>query len=106
LVVLADSSADRGEFAEAENLLKRAISVEPEFPEAWAGIARLRRMTQSDAAWLAQAQRIAAQPLPARREIPLRYAIGKYFDDVKDFEQAFVNFQRANELMKLRRARR
>jgi tetratricopeptide (TPR) repeat protein len=104
-VVLADSSADRGEFAEAENLFKRAIAIEPELPEAWAGIVRLRRMTQSDAAWLAQAQRIAGQPLPARREVPLRYAIGKYFDDVKDFEQAFMNFQRANELTKLRRAR-
>ena len=104
-VVLADSSADRGEFAEAENLFKRAISIEPELPEAWAGIVRLRKMTQSDAAWLAQAQRIAGQPLPARREVPLRYAIGKYFDDVRDFEQAFINFQRANELMKLRRAR-
>jgi hypothetical protein len=62
-------------------------------------------MTQSDAAWLAQAQRIAGRPLPARREVPLRYAIGKYFDDVKDFDQAFINFQRANELTKLRRAK-
>jgi tetratricopeptide (TPR) repeat protein len=104
-VVLADSSADRGQFAEAEDLFQRAISIEPESPEAWAGIVRLRKMTQSDAAWLAQAQRIAGQPLPARREVPLRYAIGKYFDDVKDFEQAFINFQRANELAKLCRPR-
>jgi tetratricopeptide (TPR) repeat protein len=105
LAVLADSSADRGQFAEAEDLFKRAISIEPESPEAWAGIARLRKMTQSDAAWLAQAQRIVGRPLPARREVPLRYAIGKYFDDVKDFDQAFINFQRANELTKLRRAK-
>jgi tetratricopeptide (TPR) repeat protein len=103
--VLADSSADRGQFSEAEDLFKRAISIEPESPEAWAGIARFRKMTQSDAAWLAQAQRIAGRPLPARREVPLRYAIGKYFDDVKDFDQAFINFQRANELTKLRRAK-
>jgi len=102
--VLADSSADRGQFAEAEDLFKRAISIEPESPEAWAGIVHLRKMTPSDAVWLAQAQRIAGGPLPIGREIPLRYAIGKYFDDVKDFEQAFVNFQRANELTKLRRA--
>jgi tetratricopeptide (TPR) repeat protein len=103
--VLADSSADTGQFAEAEDLFKRAISIEPESPEAWAGIVHLRKMTQSDAAWLGQAQRIAGGPLPARREVPLRYAIGKYFDDVKDFEQAFINFQRANELTKLHRAK-
>src|SRR5262249_6174879 len=28
----------------------------------------------------------------------LRYAIGKYFDDVEDFEHAFSNYRRANEL--------
>jgi len=105
LMVLADASADRGQFAEAEDLFNRALSIEPESPEACAGIVRLRKMTPSDAAWLARAQRIAGQPLPARQEVPLRYAIGKHFDDVKDFEQAFIHFQRANELTKLRRAK-
>jgi len=105
LTVLADASADRGQFAEAEDLFNRALSIEPESPEACAGIVRVRKMTRSDAAWLARAQRIAGQPLPARREVPLRYAIGKYFDDVKDFEQAFIHFHRANELTKLRRAK-
>jgi tetratricopeptide (TPR) repeat protein len=103
--VLAESSADGGQFAEAEDLFKCAISIEPESPEAWAGIVRLRKMTLSDAAWLAEAQRIASQPMPAQKEIQLRYAIGKYFDDVKDFEQAFINFRRANELTSLNRPR-
>ncbi len=98
IVILAESRADQGQFAEAEELFKRAIAVDPESPEAWAGIPRLRKMSPDDEPWLAQALRVAAQELPPRREVPLRYAIGKYFDDVKDFEQAFSNFQRANEL--------
>ena len=49
-------------------------------------------------AWLEQAQRILAQALSPRREC-LRYAIGKYFDDVEDFDLAF-NYFRANELTK------
>jgi tetratricopeptide (TPR) repeat protein len=102
--VLAESSADQGDFAEAGKLFERAMSIEPESPEVWAGISRLRKMTSADAAWLAQAQQIAQRGLPPQREIGLRYAIGKYFDDVQDFEQAFVNFRRANELTKLRRA--
>ncbi len=103
--VLAEASADRGEFAEAEDFFKCAIAIEPTCPEAWAGLARLRKMTLGDAAWLSQAQRIAEQGLPPRREICLRYALGKYFDDIRDFEQAFIHFQRANELTKLRRLR-
>jgi len=72
-VVLADSSADRGNSLKRRNLFKRAISIEPESPEAWAGIARLRKMTQSDAAWLAQAQRIAGSH--CRPEVKFRFAM-------------------------------
>jgi tetratricopeptide (TPR) repeat protein len=102
--VLAEASADQGNFAEAGELFERAISLQPESPEILAGIARLRKMTHADEAWLVQALRIAGRGLPPRQEIALRYAIGKYFDDVQDFDQAFTNFHRANELTKLRRA--
>jgi tetratricopeptide (TPR) repeat protein len=105
LVALADSSADLGQFAQAEAFFKRAIELQPDSPEAWAGLARSRKMTVADAAWLAHAQRIAAKGLPPRHEISLRHAIGKYFDDVRDFDQAFANFRRANELASLRRAK-
>jgi tetratricopeptide (TPR) repeat protein len=98
IAALAEISADQGRFAEAEQLFQRAIAVEPETAEAWVGISRLRKMTAADAAWLAQAQRIAARPLPPQKQVQLRYAIGKYFDDTQQFEQAFDNYRRANEL--------
>ncbi|HME38079.1 MAG TPA: tetratricopeptide repeat protein, partial [Steroidobacteraceae bacterium] len=103
LAVLAESSADRGEFAAAEELFTRATQMAPQSPEGWAGLARLRKMTRADSAWAAQALRIVRQRLPARQEISLRHSIGKYFDDVGEFEQAFAEFRRANELMKLHR---
>ena len=105
MVLLADLHADKGQFAEAEALFRRAISIAPELPEAWAGIAHWRKMTSSDTAWLAEVQRIAGQRLRPRKEAYLRYALGKYFDDVKDFEQAFHHFRRANELAKLHAAK-
>jgi tetratricopeptide (TPR) repeat protein len=100
LAVLAELRADTGRFAAAEELYKRAISIDPESAEAWAGLARLRRMTDADGAWLAAAQDLAGRGLPPHRELLLRYAIGKYFDDAKDFENAFLNYRRANELAK------
>jgi tetratricopeptide (TPR) repeat protein len=101
--VLAEASADRGDFTEAAGLLQRAMSIEPESAEICAAIARSRKMTHADEEWLAQAERMARRDLPPRQEIGLRHALGKYFDDVRDFEQAFANFRRANELTKLRR---
>ncbi len=101
IVQLAEFHAGRGLFAEAETAMQGAIAIEPDMPEAWSGLVRWRKMTHEDRAWLDQVQRIVSRSLPPRREVPLRYALGKYFDDVKDYEQAFMNFQRANELSKL-----
>jgi tetratricopeptide (TPR) repeat protein len=100
VVLQAELQADSGRFAEAEELFTRAAAIDPDLPESWAGIAHLRKMTRNDAAWAAEAQRIAGRRPPPRREAYLRFAIGKYFDDVKDFENAFINFQRAHELAK------
>ena len=100
ILFLAELQTDQGQFSEAENAYRRAISIDAESPEAWAGIAQLRKMTHSDADWLAEAKRIADKSLPPRKEVYLRYSLGKYFDDVKDFDQAFFNYRRANELTK------
>jgi tetratricopeptide (TPR) repeat protein len=101
---LAELHADAGQFSAAEDLFRRAISIEPRLHQAWAAIPRLRKMTAEDWVWLAEAERIVAQPLPPRHEIDLRFAIGKYFDDVGEFEKAFIAYGRANEIMKARRA--
>jgi tetratricopeptide (TPR) repeat protein len=101
LISQAQLLTDRGEFAAAEEVYRHAQSIDPESPEAWAGVAGLRKMTLNDAPWFDNAERVAATPLPPSREAKLRYAIGKYFDDVGEFERAFTSYQRANELSKL-----
>ena len=101
--LLAELQSDNGNFESAEDLYHRAIAIEPDSAEAWAGLAGLRRMTTNDAAWLSEAQRIAGSGLAPRREVHLRYALGKYFDDVGEYEQAFANYRRANELAKIGR---
>jgi tetratricopeptide (TPR) repeat protein len=101
ITFMAELQADKGHFADAEALFRRAIALNPESPEAWAGIAGIRKMTTDNKDWLSAAQAIAGRVLPPRSEARLRYAIGKYHDDVSDFEQAFANYRRANELGKL-----
>jgi tetratricopeptide (TPR) repeat protein len=100
LALRAELEADKGHFPEAGALYRRATSIDPNFAQAWAGLAGLRKMTPDDALWLQEAQRVVGNRLPLREEIQLRYAIGKYFDDLRDYPAAFTNFQRANELTK------
>jgi tetratricopeptide (TPR) repeat protein len=98
LAVLAELWADAGQFAQAEELHRRIISRDENALESWAALARLRRMTAADGEWRAAAERLLAAPWPARRELPLRYAVAKYFDDLGDFDRAFAHYQRANAL--------
>jgi tetratricopeptide (TPR) repeat protein len=99
LALLGEIQADRGCFDDAEQLFRRVIAVAPEQPEAWAGLARYRKM-QPDAAWLAAAQGLLGKSVGLGQEINLRFALGKYFDDVQDFENAFSSYRLANELKK------
>jgi len=101
ITFMAELQADQGKFAEAEQLLRRVIVIKPDSAEAWAGIAGVRKMGKDDADWLAAVQKIVGGVLPPRSEARLQFAIGKYYDDLGEFEQAFTHYQRANELGKL-----
>lgn len=100
LAVLGELEADDGRFETAETLFRRALNIKPELVSAIAGIAAHRKMTVDDSEWLRQVQSLAASRLPVAQEITVRYALGKYFDDVREFDQAFTEYHRANELGK------
>lgn len=100
LVLLGELRADRGEFAEAQELFERVRIADPEFTSAYCSIAAHRRMTRDDASWLQGAEALLDKPLPLAEEIQLRYALGKYFDDIGEYDPAFSNHQEGNELTK------
>jgi len=89
-----------GRFEEAEAMFKRTLEVSPKMPGAWAALASIRKMTSADGDWLEGAKRIVLSGIAPLEEADMRFAIGKYCDDVDDFEQAFHNYKRANELLK------
>ncbi len=89
-----------GRFEEAERLLRTALDADPQCSEAWAWLVELRRMTSADRDWLDGAERmLAAGVLPVEEE-RLRFAMGKYFNDIGNYASAFAAYQRANELQK------
>ncbi len=100
-VLLSELTADRGDFLQAEEHLRTAIAIQPSSVSAsalaLAALPHIRRMGPADAEWLGRTQLLAQNSLP-RQEVQLRFALGKYFDDVGDYPQAFSNFMRANEV--------
>ena len=101
LVGLGQVAGFKGKFDEAYAYYQRALAIKPNLPEALADIVGLRKMTHDDDAWLSQAQTIVRNGIHPLQESRLRFAMGKFCDDVKDFDQAFEHYRCANKLLKL-----
>jgi tetratricopeptide (TPR) repeat protein len=98
---MAQIAGMEGRFDESEKILKRALEVSPKMPAAWAALAGLRKLTPSDDAWLRTVEEIVAgSEIPPMESATLHFAMGKYYDDIEQFERAFKNFRTANELLK------
>jgi tetratricopeptide (TPR) repeat protein len=89
-----------GRFEEADTTFRRIIEIDPKMPNAWAALAGTHKMNNADAEWFKSTQELAESGLHPLEEANLRFAMGKYCDDVNDFAQAFRHFKRGNELMK------
>jgi tetratricopeptide (TPR) repeat protein len=89
-----------GRFQEAEATYRRIIEINPKMTNAWAALALTRKMTSADGKWLEGALELATSKIHPLEEANLRFAIGKYYDDINDFAPAFQNFERGNELLK------
>jgi tetratricopeptide (TPR) repeat protein len=100
LVGMGQVAAMEGRFDESKALFERALTANPSMPAAWAALAGIRKMTAADGPWLQAAEKVAAAPLSPLEGADIRYAMGKYYDDIRDFERAFENYKRANELQK------
>jgi tetratricopeptide (TPR) repeat protein len=100
LVGMAYISKMEGRFEQADTMIGRALRASPKLPKALASRSGLRKMSSADSAWLEITEEVADSGLAPADESELRFAIGKYYDDVQDYKLAFQNYQRANDLLK------
>jgi tetratricopeptide (TPR) repeat protein len=98
LVARSQVAQINGCFDQAHELVQHALKIKPHMPSAWAELVHTRKMTLADKHWLRQAEEILASGISTLDEAHLRFAMGKYLDDLGDYERAFQSFKRANEL--------
>jgi tetratricopeptide (TPR) repeat protein len=80
---------------------RQAIALQPSFGRAWWGLAQLNTFRFSDAD-IAQMEAEAQRPdIGADSRIPLLFALGKAYDQRKQYEKAFGFYARGNALYRL-----
>jgi tetratricopeptide (TPR) repeat protein len=100
LTLQGELHANRGQFGEAHELFQRALALDADFPFVYCSIAAHRKMTDEDGAWREGVEALLARPLPLGHQISLRYALGKYCDDLSRYDEAFGHYRAANDLSK------
>lgn len=86
-----------GEFAEAESYLKTAIQWNPENGDLYQDIATGRKMTPEDLPFLEEIeQKLRSPGLNLETQRALNYALGKGYDDLKEYKKAMKHFDLAN----------
>lgn len=93
----------RGEFEQAGELFRRAIAADPDSVDAYQQLAVIRRFETEDDADLAMLRAHFEHPgrSPLARE-KLGFALGKVYDDLGDYAQAFRFYADANALKRAR----
>ncbi len=98
-VGIAELSIDVGRFDAARLALDKALDSAPKHHSALTLLSTLRKMTLQDGYWLKTVLGLVSDhSLPREAKIHLQFALGKYYDDTKQYDLAFAAYRQANLL--------
>lgn len=98
-IELVQSYTDLGQFEAAQHWVDRlpALGLKAQFAHVVLQ-PPLRKMTLEDTAWLRDAQDVLTQPLGNAEKTSLYFALGKYYDDTRQYDLAFAAYSQGNQL--------
>ncbi|WP_375208230.1 tetratricopeptide repeat-containing sulfotransferase family protein [Hyphococcus sp.] len=86
-----------GAFNEAEKQFRAAIALNPESPSAYYYLTQIVDLPAEDPA-ISALETIAEGPLGDEHKAMAKFALGKIFDRLGEYDAAFAHYQRANQL--------
>lgn len=98
---LAMTLFDFGRLDETRHAVDRALQLDPEQVQALGLFCRARKMGRDDGPWRDTVERLLARthpPLPVEEAITLGFALGKFHDDLSQYDHAFAAYRQANTL--------
>jgi len=87
----------RGKTAEAEAELRQAIQLQPDCAHAFINIGEMKTYSPGDPDILAMEKLLEQPDLSSAKSMHLCFALGKAYQDVKNYERAFAYLSRGNQ---------
>jgi tetratricopeptide (TPR) repeat protein len=89
-----------GRTDEAIRHFEQTIRQHKTFGGAYDLLARVKKFSDADRSFIERTERILERGMPARERFCVHYALGKMYDDCKQWDKAFAHFTQANLLKK------
>lgn len=92
--------AETGRVEDAVQHFEKTIRQHRMFGGAYDHLARLKKFSTADHAFIEKAEKVLLKGMPAQDRICLHFALGKMYDDCQEWDKAFEHYRQANLLKK------
>ena len=89
-----------GKFEESKELLKKMLTIKSELTMADRMISQTTKYNENHPHFLNMKKKLSMMKLSDNSLLHLHYALGKAYNDQKDYEKSFENYKKANHLSK------
>jgi len=100
-LALCTTLSEVGQMDEAVEHLEKTIRKHTDYGLAYDLLARLKKFTRDDIAFIRKAEKVLDRGMPAKNRYCLHFALGKMLNDCGEYDEAFVHYQKANVLQKI-----
>ena len=89
-----------GEFKKSSECLKKILDLNPKFTDADRKLSIMTKYSNNHPHYISIKDRLENIKLNELQKSHLYFALGKYFEDINDFEQSFINYSYGNKIIK------
>lgn len=95
--------AEIGQLNEAISYFEKAIAFDNAFSNAYLNISKIKKFSEEDSSLIRNIEQQLKKSLPAQDRANFHFALGKIYDDLREYDKAFKNYHQGNLLAKTRR---
>ena len=89
-----------GDYKNSIKYFKKTLEINPNFSKSDRNLSSMINYTNDNQHFLDMKKKILNEKLNIHQKIELNFALGKAYEDIKDYKNSFKNLKKANSLMK------